>query len=657
MMQMKPMKYLGGLAVVLLLSACGGGSPITSNGSTPGTAPGETVPVTAGSVTLSIVRAGLPVSSLSFGGANVARATVRDARGAPVGGRLVTFSLVNSGIATLDPFTALTDVSTGVAEIAIASTSLTSRGAASLSATAEVEGVVVTGRIDFSVSATSVSLSAVNATSISLPSGGNTTLTVTALVGGEPSAGVPVNVLYTASCGRINGSIAAGPVGVSTAGSGVASVDYNAVAIDGSLCSGPVTVSASSAGAAPQSITLTVAAPTANAVTFVSALPSSIFIAGFGAAEQSVVRFRVLSSAGTALPNVAVNFSIESNPGGVRFGAPDANANTDANGEVRVAVFSGDRPGPVRVRAALASDVTIFSESLNLTVASGPPSQRFMSLSVETFNIEGWNIDGIATQLTARIADRQGNAVEDGTVVNFIAEGGQVASNCPTKRVGNISSCSVDFISQNPRPVGGRVSVLAYTEGTKDYIDLNSNNKYEASDTLIDIGDAYRDDDENGVFDGGEFLLPRGGLRLCTGFGAPFPSRLDTCDGLLSTTVRQQVVIMFSSSKPVLLDLIGNQTGVTFRLASRDNPSLPMPAGTLVAARAFDADTTDGAACAIAFGPGGSPLPNIPPGTDPLAHLSTQHNIGLRDCRPGDLVFIEVTAPSGLNSEVRVLIP
>jgi hypothetical protein len=654
-MQMKPLKYLGGLAVVLLLSACGGGSPITSNGSTPGTAPGETVPVTAGSVTLSIARAGLPVSSLSFGGANVARATVRDARGAPVGGRLVTFSLVNSGIATLDPFTALTDVSTGVAEIAIAPTSLTSQGAASLSATAEVGGVAVTGRIDFSVSATSVSLSAVNATSISLPSGGNTTLTVTALVGGAPSAGVPVNVLYRASCGRINGSIAAGPVGVSTAGSGVASVDYNAVAIDGSLCSGPVTVSASSAGAAPRSITLTVAAPTANAVTFVSALPSSIFIAGFGAAEQSVVRFRVLSSAGTALPNVAVNFSIQTNPGGVRLGAPDAS--TDATGEVRVAVFSGDRPGPVRVRAALASDVTTFSESQNLTVASGPPSQRFMSLSVQTFNIEGWNIDGIATQLTARIADRQGNAVEDGTVVNFIAEGGQVASNCPTKRVGNISSCSVDFISQNPRPVDGRVSVLAYTEGTKDYIDLNSNNRYEASDTLIDIGDAYRDDDENGVFNGGESLLPRGGLRPCTGFGAPFPSRLDTCDGALSTTVRQQVVIMFSSSNPVLLNLIPNRARVTFRLASLHNPLLPMPAGTLVAARAFDADTADGAACAIGFGPGGSPLPSTSPGTDPLARLSTEHDIGLTNCRQGDSVFIEVTAPSGLKTEFNVVIP
>lgn len=645
-----------GVVVAVALTACGGGggNPGTLLGGT-GTGTGTTT--SAPKVVASVVDAsGNAVTGISFAEGFVARATVKDANGAAVIGKLVTFEITGSSIAVLSPTTALTTAPLGIAEVAIAPASVSSFGAARLSASADFVGVVVPGTVDFAVRSSSLTLSNVTVTSASLPSGGNTPVQVSALIGGAPANGVPVNVSFTASCGKINSQdTTSGGVSVTTNGSGVASAVYDAVAADGSLCSSSVTLTASSAGAPSQSKTISVAMPTANAVVFVSATPAQIFVAGSGALDQAIVKFKVLSSTGSALPRVSVKFSIVTNPGGVGLGAAGFTApvtdTTLANGEASISVFSGTIPGPVKVRAELVSDPLVFSESQNLTVASGPPSQRFMSLSVETFNIEGWDIDGSSSQLTVRIADRQGNAVNDGTVINFTAEGGQVARSCATARVNGLSQCSVSFIAQNPRPTGGRASVLAYTAGTKDYVDLNGNNTYDAGDTLINIGDAYRDDNENGIYDNGsgEFVIPRNGILGCAGAGAPFPARINTCDSYLATTVRQQAVILFSSTNPVFESTSVTTGSVSFKLRSKTNTLLPLPAGTTFTAQATDSDTTDGKACAVDQ-TYGTPLVNVQPGTNPTADLATSGVVTLKNCVAGDSVTISVSVPSGLTT-------
>lgn len=654
-------KYLTTFLMVVILAACGGGggNPGTPSG---GTATPPVVVVSVPTMNVSLFdSSGVAVSGISLAGGYVARATVKDANGGLVDGKLVTFSLNNSTIAGLSPTTALTKA--GIAEVTIAPVSVSSVGAATLIATADVTGATITGQTDFAVQSSSLTLSAVTVGSASLPSGGNTSIQVSALIGNAPVTGFPVNVSFAASCGRINGQdTSAGGVSVTSNGAGVAAAVYEAVAEDGSLCSDSVTLTASSVGAASQNKVVTVAAPTAAAAVFVSAEPAQIFVAGSGALDQAIVKFKVLSSTGVALPNVDVKFSIVTNPGGIGLGSAGSTtpvtATTLASGEALISVFSGTIPGPVKIRAELVSNSAAFAESQNLTVASGPPSQRFMSLSVETFNIEGWNIDGSSTQLTVRLADRQGNAVEDGTVVNFTAEGGQVARSCATARVNGISQCSVSFISQNPRPVGGRVSVLAYTEGTKDYVDLNGNNKFDAGDTLINIGDAYRDDNENAVFEStnGEFVIPRSSTAACVGAGGPFPSRANTCNANLATTVRQQAVILFSSSNPVLVPTSLGAGGVSFVLRSVTNTLLPLPSGTTVTAQATDQDTTDGKACAIdqIFG---SPVQNVQPGVNPNADLATSHSVTLKDCASGDSVAIKVKVPSGLETPFFISIP
>ncbi|QHI98218.1 hypothetical protein GT347_09575 [Xylophilus rhododendri] len=636
------------------LSGTGSGSSSSGSGSSGSTGGSGGSTTIAAAVSVALYNsAGTAVTSIGVDGGYTARAKVTDTTGAVVASKLVTFTLSDSSLATLSSATALTD-SAGIAQVSVTPVSVVAVGAVTVSASATIGSASVSGTSDFAVSMPALTLSALSIGSTGLASGGGTTLSVTALLNGAASSSVPVNVVFSASCGKINTS--ALNASVTTNGSGVASATYSSVSTDGTLCSGIVTITASSSGATAKTATITVAAPVANAITFASATPGQIYVAGSGAAEQSVAVFKVLSS-GTALPGTSVTFSLTTNPGGAGIGtrgsATPVTVTSDSSGNAQVTIFSGTIPGPVKVRAQLVSDSTVFAETQNLTIASGPPSQRFMSLAVGTFNIEGATLDGAATTLTVRLADRQGNPVVDGTVVNFTAEGGQVASSCATAIVGGISQCTVNFQSQNPRPAGGRVSVLAYAEGTKDYTDVNSNNVFDlGTDTLLPtagggIGDAYRDDNENNVFDTGEFIIQRGvSGGTCLAAGWPFPSTT-SCNTGLATTVRQQTVLFFSSSTPVLKNFSASTGAITFNLGSSDYPLLPMPAGTTVSASGTGN-------CSIGTVAGTPVVNRSPTVAGPTEDRSTGVNIPLTGCASGNVVTILVTSPSGVQTSFPV---
>ena len=644
------------LAVALVACGGGGGGGGTAlSGTSTGTTPTTTA---AAAVSVALYNSsGTVVTSIGVDGGYTARAKVTDAAGAVVSGRLVTFALSDATLAVLASTTALTDAS-GVAQVGVSPVSVIAVGAVSVTATATVGAASVVGKADFSVSSPSLTLSAINVGASSLPSGGNTTLAVTALVGGNASTSTPVNVVFAASCGRINSSALS--TSVTTNGSGVAAATYTAVATDGTLCSGQVTITATSSGATAKTATVTVAPPVANAITFASATPAQIFVAGSGAVEQSVAVFKVLAS-GTALPGTSVTFSLTTNPGGAGLGARASSSpvvvTSDSSGNASITIFSGTIPGPVKVRAALTSDATVFAETQNLTIASGPPSQRFMSLSVSTSNIEGAVLDGTATTLTVRLADRQGNPVVDGTVVNFTAEGGQVAGSCATALVNSLSQCSVNFQSQNPRPADGRVSVLAYTEGTKDYTDVNANNIFDlGTDTLLPtagggIGDAYRDDNENKIFDTGEFIIQRGVTGgACVAAGWPFPSTA-SCNTSLATTVRQQAVLLFSSTEAALTFTTVTPSVIAFKVRSKNYPLLPMPANTTISA------ASPSTGCTISS-ISGSPVINLVPGNaSPTEDIATSARLDLTGCASGAVVNITVTSPSGRGSQFPVVLP
>lgn len=615
---------------------------------------------------------GATVTSIGSSGFK-AKAVIKDGTGAPVGNKLVNFSL-NSALATLTSSTALTDPATGIATVGISSVTGSAAGAATLTISATASGISVSDSTDFAFSAAVISLSSITANT-TLTSGGNTPLSLTALIGGVAAGATPVNITFTASCGSINGSV--GSSFVTTNGSGIASANYSAIQADGTPCAGAVTVGATTGSVSATPLTINVASPVASSVAYVSATLNQVFVSGSGAPTDSVLTFRVFTATGSPSTNTSVDFTIPNNPGGVTLNAPSGT--TDNAGLVTVKVTAGAIPGPLKVRAALASG--IYSESQNLTVASGPPSQRYMSVSQSAFNVEGQNIDGTNTTITVRLADRQGNPVQDGTVVNFTASGGQVATSCATAKVSGIAQCSVIWQSQNPRPSNGRVAVLAYTVGTKDYLDRDASNTFNVQspasatldDKLIEMGNVFRDDDENGVYssslDG--FYLSLGGaltsstngtqVSVCPTSGEPTPSDPGTCDGKLSTVVRQQIIVANSSSHSQSITVGGanmlslSRTQFSFVVRSLDNPSLPLPGGTTITA----VPVTNTAVCKVnSVSP--STVGNIAPGivtNGVYPDFASTHSVTLSACSLGDIINVTITAPSGATDTYPIALP
>jgi len=574
-----------------------------------------------------------------------AQARLTDANGNAVAGKLVNFS-VSTPLATLSPSTALTD-SSGVARVGISAISGVT-GAATLTVNSNVSGIPVSSTSDFAYTGDTVVLSSITPGSVTIASGGNTSLSLTASLSSGGALSAPANVTLTASCGSINGSN--GSVGVATTGGGSLVATYSAVQPNGNPCIGSVQIGATSGTASAAPLTITVSSPIASLVTYVSATLNQIYVGGAGNPVTTTLTYKVLTASGSPSQNTLVDFAIQNNPGGVYLNV--ASATTDNNGLVTVAATAGTLPGPLKIRATIDSTASspnpIYTDSQNLTVASGPPSQRFMSVSVSTFNIEGQNLDGTPTTITVRLADRQGNPVVNGTVVNFTAAGGQIPGSCATSidSTGH-SSCSVQWISQNYRPSNGRVPILAYAAGTKDYLDSDFSNSYSAGDTLYEMGDLYRDDNENGVWDAGEFkiLLSSSSDPLCPGgnlVGEPYPST-GRCTGILSTMVRQQVVVMNSSSSPLLYNW-GGVAGstITFDMVSSDKNNLPMPAGTTVSTTVI---RSSGSTCSLIAFP--AAVPNLSPGVDPLAVIKTSHIISASGCAIGDQIGITVTSPTG----------
>jgi hypothetical protein len=382
----------------------------------------------------------------------------------------------------------------------------------------------------------------------------------------------------------------------------------------------------------------------ASAVNFVSASPAQIYVLGSGATTQSIVRFRVLNATGGNFPGAVVTVSLISNPGGVGLGTAGStealSLTTSADGLVTFTVFSGTVPGPLELRASILND-SVYAVSKNLTVRQGPPSQKFFSFAADRYYIEGKDYAGTTATLTVQAADRNGNPVPAGTVVNFTAEGGQVSPSCTIALIDGIAFCTATFSSQSPRPADMRISVLAYAEGMKDYVDNNKNNTFDAGDTLTEMGDAYRDDNDESMlkqYDPGEFTIERGGALACTGAGGPAPAVANTCTGTTATTVRKQVVLTMSGSVAVFNKPVVTSSKITFTLTDNNTarPN-PMPDGTTLLATAIDNTPLNDLECTV--------KPDYGTTIGGASAGTTSVTINLKDCAVTDEVTVDVTTP------------
>jgi hypothetical protein len=635
------LKFLMGIALAAALTACGGGGG--SAGTTLGS--GGSGSATPGTPTLVVELrdAANAVTNVVSGAGVTARATVKDASGVVVAGKLVTFT----GDAALVKFSpasgqVLTDAS-GVATIQVSPASLTAAGAGTLNVATAVGEVALTKAFDFQLSASNVALTALDVGSGALAAFGNRAVSVIATINGVAATNTPIQVTFQASCGLVN------PATVTTDNAGKASTTYSANNI---ACSGSnVSISASAPGAVPLQGTIAVQAPQATNVEFVSATPQLIYLSGSGGATQSRLSFRVVDSSGTALQNQSVQLSLITNSGtGVSLNTvgntSPVTLTSDASGLVSVAVFSGTVPTSVQVRAVLTANTNILATSSLLTVASGRPVQRAASISVSKFAIEGFNIDGNTSDLTLSLADRQGNPVPDGTQVNFVAEAGvMIPATCVT--AGGQSSCRVAIRSQGSRPANGIVAVMAYVPGEEDFVDSNFNNVYDAGETFTDLGNAYRDDNDSGAYDAGEFTVPRAGATTCAG---GTNGRANTCDGVWGTVdVRTQANIVFSTSAGTITGTLTNTVVGTSTLGSLDVVIADLNGNSMA--------TGSGISVTVTSANNSGCTANLPSAVIPNTTSSFRQVISTAKCTNGDRLTVKVTSPSGVVTSRDFTVP
>jgi hypothetical protein len=368
----------------------------------------------------------------------------------------------------------------------------------------------------------------------SIGAGGSATITASVVNTAQANSlysGTAVTVVFNSPCFAAGTATIAGPVGstlppgtVSTL-TGTAEVTYTAMGCSGSdtiTATASVTNSAGTTSTLTATGTITIAAAAVGSIQFVSATPATIGLKGTGLNQTSTVIFKVVDSSGGPRSGVTVDFSLNTTVGGLSLSADSAvSAN---NGTVQTIVNSGTVHTTVAVTASIASPALSTNSSV-LSVTTGLPASKAFSIATgqgsagnSCPNVEGYNIDGITVPIVARLADRYNNPAPDGTAVAFTTDGGHIDGNCTTPMTTpGDGACQVTWTSANPRPVpaddsppilaAGRTTVLATAIGEESFTDLNGSGFYVSPDPFDNIGEPYRDDNENGRYDLGEYFL------------------------------------------------------------------------------------------------------------------------------------------------------
>ena len=282
--------------------------------------------------------------------------------------------------------------------------------------------------------------------------------------------------------------------------------------------------------------TITISGEQLGSIEFISAEPSSIVLKGTGGQNQqetSTLTFQVKSRLGNVLAQQAVNFALSTEVGDI--GLSSENGFTNSQGLITTQVSAGTVPTAVRVTASASMDfngeaITVQSQSDLLSINTGLPEQRSMTISASVLNPEADNINGESSTITVWLSDSFHNPVPDGTTVNFTTEGGTIEPSCVTSK----GNCSVVWSSSEPRVADHRVTVLATALGHETFFDTNGNNIFDNADGdpildtctstdpnidsgldnyaaeptgFLDMSEAWRDDNENSVYDEGETFI------------------------------------------------------------------------------------------------------------------------------------------------------
>lgn len=457
------------------------------------TVSGTQVTATAGfsAISTSAPSTGSPSISLTLSNTVVTASTpatavavVKDSTGKGISGQVVKFSTVD-GLGTFSVDSALTDA-TGTASVVLSATGSAQSGADQVVAATTVNGTALQASQGFQLTATSATISSFTSDLTTLGAYGQANLSVT-ISGGVP--GASVNISITSAC-VTKGKATLTPAQVTTT-TGTATFTYRDQGCGATAASDPLQANIVGTSVT-KTLTLTLTPPTVSSIVYTSATPSTIYLKGSGLTETSTLVFTVVDTAGNGVPNQSVQLSLVSAPGGLTIdgGAGPVTKTTDSNGNVNALINSGTVPTPVRVKATLASS-GISTVSSGLAVAVGLPSEVNFSLAQGTINIEGYNRDGTTNTYSIIASDRLANPVPNGTAINFIAEGGQVEPIKMTALTNGLARATANFVSADPRPLDGRITVLAYALGEESFLDLNGDNTWESGEDFQDLGAVF----------------------------------------------------------------------------------------------------------------------------------------------------------------------
>jgi hypothetical protein len=474
---------LAGIALVTM-SACGGGggSPgVTNKGGGGNDTP--TKPATAGTLTVSVIdSSSKAVTQVTSGQTVSVRAKFTDSSGNPLSNAIVKFSASDSTAIVFIPVSAsaLTDED-GVAILSLKSATLDTAGPLTLSATATSGAISGSGTINVNFGASSVTvdpLSFVTNPTVALAAFNTIGLNIPLKSSSQSLTSITgITINASSDCkGDDKADIALGSFS-----NGVLSATYT-----NRGCTRGTDKIVVSVGSSSQSISLAVDSSNIGTIQYIGADigGASLVLRGTGGTgrkESTVLTFKVVDQSNNGISGVNVSFFATATTGGLTV--LPAVATSDANGNVTTTVSSGTVPIPVKINAqANRNGKQVSGSSSQLTIATGLPTQKSMSISAESYNFNGLEVDGLENGITVRMADQYGNPVSDNTAVNFVAEGGAIDSSCVTTNGG----CSVKFRSQQFKPSNGRVTILAYAQGVEDFVDTNGDGQFSCATPFTD---------------------------------------------------------------------------------------------------------------------------------------------------------------------------
>ena len=533
--------------------------------------------------------------TITSAGAN-AKVVVTDSNGDPVSNALVTFA-GDSVIFGTSNAAILTNES-GEANISVKPLDNTTTGSYQLGATVSYDDLTTTTpSYNFSLQTLEVVLADVTLSSTNLVSGGNTNITLKTRDVISNTNQNNISVTFDTSCGTFDNE------SIVSSNQGDVSATYQAIDDNGNLCEGEqtITVAPVSNPTNRQALTINIEGVEASSIVYTSTDDVQLGANNSGSSKSGSIEFTIYSN-GRPAANQKVQISKVFAPTDFSFvklnnQIPET-VTSDSQGKVTVNLYPGALPGPVEIKATLVSNSSVFALSKNVSVATGRATQNGFSISLSK-NVLAVGVDGDVATVTARLVDRVGNPVPNGTVVSFVSEGGRVIPSCATVN----GQCSVEFSTQNPRPVDDRISLIAYVEGDKSYIDKDGDNQFGAGDILTrNIGDFFRDDNENNQYNDtlGEFVYRRNAFNLeCGDSSFSYPNISETCDDKLEAILRSQVVLGLASNIPLFPSLgktlpanplsdVDSPVEVDFKMYGNGAQTVSMPSGTSISIAAED---------------------------------------------------------------------